>query len=176
MNKRKLIIAVLSLLLCFALLLSSSFAWLSLSRAPEITGVDTYIGSNGSLEIALLSDGTYMDPSTIRSDAGDSMVVQEAKISNLSWGNLVDLSDEGYGLNEISMIPSRLNVFPGEEGALIVSSNMLVIPQYGMDGRFSEFLVNTVSAVYNGSSFNCATGVQHYGVRGIGSVNGVSVQ
>ena len=176
MNKRKLIIAVLSLLMCFALLLSSSFAWLSLSRAPEITGVDTYIGANGSLEIALLSDNTYMDPSTIRSATGDSMVVQEAIVSNLSWGNLVDLSDKAYGLNEISMIPSRLNVFQGDEGNLIVSNNMLAIPQYGLDGRFSEFLVNTVSAVNNGSSFNCATGVQHYGVRGIGSVSGVTVQ
>lgn len=176
MNKRKLIVTVISLILCFVLLLTSSFAWLSLSVAPEITGIDTYVGSNGSLEVALLSDSTYMDPSTIRSAAGDSMVVQEAKVSNLSWGNLVDLSDQIYGLNQISMIPSRLNVYLGEEERVVVSSNMLSIPQYGIDGRFSEFLTNTVSAIYNGASFSCVTGNQQYGVRGIGTVNGVTVQ
>lgn len=176
MNKRKLIVAILSLLLCFALLLSSSFAWFSLSVSPEISGIDTYVGSNGSLEVALLSNETYTDPSAIRTAVGDSVVVQQVTLSNLSWGNLIDLSDQSYGLSEISMIPARLNVYLGEEGDLVVNSNMLSVPQYGIDGRFSEFLVNTVSALYNGSTFSCTTGEQQYGVRGIGSVEGVTAQ
>lgn len=175
-NKRKLFFAVISLLLCLSVLLSASFAWFSLTRAPEITGVDTYVGSNGSLELALLSDETYMDPSLIRSSIGDSVIVQETVQSNLSWGNVLDLSDESYGLNQICMIPARLNTVPGDDGQTVVCANMLMVPKFGIDGRFSEFESNTVSAVFGGEKFSYLTGSQTYGVRGIGSIAGMSPQ
>lgn len=176
MNKRKLAITLASLLLCLAVLISASYAWFSLSRAPEITGIDTHIGSNGSLEIALLSDATYMDPSTIRSMIGDSAVVQDITASNLVWGNVIDLSDESYGLSQISMIPSRLNVTPGTETGNVVTSNMLSIPNYNLDGRLAEFNANTVSATFGDSGFTYTTGIQGYGVRGIGTISHMTAQ
>ena len=108
--KRKVFISVCSLLLCFALLVTSSYAWIVLTKAPEIIGIHTQVGANGSLEIALLNDATYSDPASIRSRVGDSMVAANAVESNLSWGNVIDLTDPGYGLDKIVMIPARLNV------------------------------------------------------------------
>lgn len=178
MNKRKLVIALAALLLCFTVLISAGFAWFSLSRAPEVTGIDTRIGSNGSLEIALLSDETYMDPSKIRSSVGSSAVVQDTVDSNLAWGNVIDLSDESYGLNQISMIPARLNV-AAENGSDTVGSNMLITPGYSLDGRINTFNTSTASGAYNGSGFIYAVGDganQDYGVRGIGNISGVTPQ
>ena len=46
--------AAVALLLISSILISSvSYAWLVLSRAPEVSGVTSTIGSNGNLEIAL---------------------------------------------------------------------------------------------------------------------------
>ena len=119
-----------------------------MSKMPEISGIETNIGSNGSLEIALLSDLTYMDPSLIRSRIGDSVVVQDATISNLSWGNLIDLKDESYGLDKITLLPSRLNITPGEAEKGIVGSSVLTIPNFSADGRTEGFLSDTISAIY----------------------------
>lgn len=104
------------------LLSSASFAWLSLSRVPEVTGIITHLSSNGSLEIALLTDETYMDPTCIKSDVGDSSVIQEATYSNLRCGNVIDLSSDSYGLNQISLYPARLQLMTGAD------SNHLVKP------------------------------------------------
>ncbi len=174
--RKKIKVAAILLLICVILLVSVSYAWLSLSRVPEISGIDTKIGANGSLEIALLNDSTYLDPSLIRTQVGDSAVVQDATVSNLSWGNVVDLSDESYGLNEISILPSRLNVSPGEDGDYYVNSHILAFPDYGTDGRFSEFYTNTVSAVYHDSQFSYLTAKQSYGVRGIGTISDMTSQ
>ncbi len=176
MYTRKIVTALLLLLICSVLLVSASFAWIALSRAPEITGVDTNVGTNGSLEIALLSDRTYMDPSLIQTSVGDSVVVQDATVSNLSWGNIVDLSHESYGLSKVTMLPARLNVLPGEGGRYVVAGNMLSLPSYGLDGRFTTFNADTVSAVYNGSQFSYLTNHQSYGVRAIGSVASMTPQ
>ena len=67
LSKRKLIVIIVAFIVSIALLVSATFAWFSMSTMPEISGIDTYIGANGSLEIALLSDSSYLDPSSIRS-------------------------------------------------------------------------------------------------------------
>lgn len=175
MNRRKFTVTLVLLLVCLVLLVSVSYAWLSLTVAPEVSGIDTHIGANGSLEIALLSDETYLDPSGIRSMVGDSMVVQEAEFSNLTWGNVIDLSGSGYGLGNISLRPSRLNVTQADEG-VFVSSSMLSYPQYGIDGRFGEFFSNTVSATFQNGKFLYSSEKQTYGVRGVGPVSGMTAQ
>ncbi len=173
---RKIITAVILVLICLAMLVSASFAWIALARAPEINGVETNVGSNGSLEIALLSDTTYMNPTLIRASVGDSAVIQEATVSNLSWGNIVDLSHKDYGMSQISLLPSRLNIVPGDNGRYVVSSNILSIPEYGLDGRFSTFNANTVSAIYREEKFTYNTASQSYGVRAIGTASNMTPQ
>jgi len=176
MNKRKLIAALVSLILCFVVLVSSSYAWLMLSLAPEITGVKTHIGANGGLEIALLGDETYVDPTLIRTGVGDSTVVQDSTVSNLSWGNVVDLTDPAYGLDRIVLVPARLNALGGADGSGVVRRNMLCVAQYGIDGRFTTLDTGAVSAVYDGNAFAYRVDRQSYGVRGIGTAGSMTAQ
>ena len=173
--RRKLVAATALMLVCAILLVSASFAWLSISSAPEISGVDTNIGSNGSLEIALLSGLTYPDPDRIRTGIGDSLEVEDRGIANETWGNVIELS-EGYGLDEVSLRPARLNVMPDGNGNHVVGSNLLVYPRYGEDGRSSDFYQNSVSATYVTDKFAYFLQDQDYGVRAIGSVSKLSVQ
>ena len=176
MNKRKLIVAVVSLVLCFVMLVSASYAWLLLSIAPEITGVKTHVGANGGLEIALLSNETYVDPSLIRTTVGGSAVVQEATVSNLYWGNVVDLTDPAYGLDQIVLVPARLNALGGADGSGVVRRNMLCVADYGVDGRFSALDTGAVSATFDGSRFSYFVDSQSYGVRGIGTAGSMTAQ
>lgn len=176
MNKRKLITALVSLILCFVVLVSSSYAWLLLSLAPEITGVKTHIGANGGLEIALLGDETYVDPTLIRTTVGDSAVVQEPTVSNRFWGNVVELADPAYGLDQIVLVPARLNALGAADGSGVVRKNMLCVAQYGIDGRFGTLDTGAVSAVYDGSAFAYRVEQQSYGVRGIGTAGSMTAQ
>lgn len=173
MKLRKLTSVITILLICLILLVSASYAWITISRTPEITGIDTQIGANGSLAIALLSDKTYLDPSGIRAGVGDSLELDPTS-SNLTWGNVIDLSDESYGLGQISMLPSRLNVSAGEQN--VVSSNMLSVPSYGLDGRFGSFAMDTVSSTFSEGKFIYYAERQGYGVRGIGTITDMSLQ
>ena len=116
MYKRKIIIAVAILLVCVIMLSAASYAWFTMSRMPEVSGISTNVGANGSLEIALLDRLTYLDPTSIRVGIGDSAAVKDLFEANKTWGNLVDLSDENYGLNKITLFPSRLNLHPGADG------------------------------------------------------------
>ena len=72
--KRKLMSALAMLLVSTILMSTTSYAWFVLSTAPEVTGIETQVGSNGSLEIALLNTDTRTDMSLIRSGLGDSIM------------------------------------------------------------------------------------------------------
>ena len=51
--KKRLYAAISLLLVAILLVTATTFAWMSLSTAPQITGASTMIGANGNLEIAL---------------------------------------------------------------------------------------------------------------------------
>lgn len=175
MYTRKIIVALALLLVCLVVLLSASYAWIAMSTRPEVNGIATNIGANGSLEIALLSAESFKDPGTIQTQIGDSAVNQDATKSNLSWGNVVDLDGESYGLDQISMYPARLNMTVAES-EIIVGSNMLTYAEYGLDGRISGFYDQTASGIYTGGEFMFHTAQQEYGVRGIGTVTNLTPQ
>lgn len=175
-TKKFIFMELVLLSLCMALLVTSSYAWISISRVPEIIGIDTNVGANGSLEIALLDSETYLDPARIRSTVGDSAVLQESTVSNLSWGNLINLSDPSYGLSEIILHPTRLNVVADPEHGDSVLSNMLILPTYGEDGRTNGINSGTVSAIYGDEGFLFLAQKQEYGVRAIGTIPGMTVQ
>lgn len=160
------------------MLVTSSYAWIILSRAPEITGIETRVGANGALEIALLSDTTYADTSLIRTSVGDSQVNTNQTIvqSNLTWGNVVDLSDEYYGLDRIAMIPARLNVADNGQNGGVVRNSMLGTVEFGLDGRMDKLNMESVSGVFTETGFFYNAEKTGYGVRGIGSVSAFSPQ
>lgn len=150
--------AAASMLLVSLLLLSyASYAWLVLSSSPEIANVTTNIAANGSLEIAL---GKNIGQSAV----GDSFEKQETTKANRTWGNLIDLSDDSYGLHAITLRPVMLNSAGGAVNTLHPFSH----PVYGSDGRVMKLYSNDMfAAPYNGNWF--ATVPNEYGVRGIGA-------
>ena len=104
--KTKLMAAVCMLLVSSLMMITSTYAWFTLSTAPEVTGITTAVGANGNLEMALMPEtGNVLD---IVSAVGDSMEVKNVKLANVTWGNLVKL-DSGYGLDQITLYPSELN-------------------------------------------------------------------
>ena len=154
--RQKLIAAIAMLMVSAIMVVSSSYAWFTLSTSPEVTGIETSIGANGNLEMALNNGGT------ITSNVGDSL--EEAVVKNLTWGNLVDLSD-GYGLDMVKLMPSRLT-FVG--GAL--QQNLLEVPTYGADGRVEE-LESVLQGIYANGAVPAGEG---NGVRLFGTSAGMS--
>ena len=165
--RKKLIAAVAMLLVASFMVASSSYAWFTLSTAPEVTGIQTTVGANGSLEIALLT-GEGDDPLASTTSDGASDDVKE---KNITWGNLVDLSDEAYGLQNVVLKPARLNA---DATSGTVGTSLLLVPVYGADGRISAMNDKTVSGVYKTSSK--AFGTSGKGVRGVGTTTTMTMQ
>ncbi len=185
--RNKLMAAVAMLLVSSIMMVSSTYAWFTLSTAPEVTGITTSVGANGNLEIALLTTGTYTGAETISSAVGDSSAVKDVLLSNITWGNLVDLSSSTYGLSGIQLMPAAANtsvveVTDGDGNATskttISVTNPLVIAEYGADGRVKSTDGQTVSTVANSNGiFAYDTSVdQTYGVRAIGVTSNLSVR
>ena len=170
--RKKLMGAVAMLLVASIMVVSSTYAWFTLSTAPEITGISTSVGANGNLEIALLNSDTADDMSTISSAVGDSSdaVGKAVTEANITWGNLVDLSDTSYGTSKFVLNPARLNAHVSGEGEnlsqTLDAANILLTAKYGNDGRVSELAANTVTGTYS-SSYASFVG-SGVGVRAIG--------
>lgn len=170
--KTKLMAAIAMLLVSSIMMVSSTYAWFTLSTAPEVTGIDTAVGANGNLEIALLpKDGLV---GSITSEVGDSVLGDEAK--NVTWGNLVNLSDSTvYGLDKITLFPSALNAATEDanKNPLTIADIMLKTPTYGADGRPSELSANTVAGYFDKQTTSF-TPNDFYGVRAIGTASGMT--
>ena len=172
--KKKLMGAICMLLVASIMVVSSTYAWFTLSTAPEITGISTSVGANGNLEMALLNSESFANPDTvIKSEVGDS--TKDVKLKNLTWGNLVDLST-GYGLDKIKLMPAALNI-NGAAGAFTVTQdNLLATPTYGTDGRVADLSGKTYTAKYDGTNWAFDKDNPGYGVRAIGSNNNLTPQ
>lgn len=165
--KEKLAAAILMLVVAATVTVTATYAWITLSTAPEVTSIDTTVAANGSLEIALAS-GTGEAPG--KSRAGDSSAAEDTDVTaaNITWGNLVNLSDPAYGLSKITLRPAALN---GTTGLL---SNPLYGVGYGEDGRVSNMVTDDDFAyVYydtDKSVFMADLSGTHLGVRAISTV------
>lgn len=168
-RRKKLIIAVMWLLVSSILLTTVSYAWLVMSVAPEVTGISTNIGSNGSLEMALLNPEGDLD--AIRTIVGTTLSNPFDKTTaNTTWGNLVDLNDESYGLNHISLLPTRLNYNSG----IVNPRNLLLVPEYAYDGRIIDLNDNAMTAIFDKNQSSFAG--QGYGVRAVGTSSSMTAQ
>ena len=184
--RNKLMAAVSMLLVSTIMMVSTTYAWFTLSTAPEVTGITTSVGANGNLEMALLTSGkigenskveipdTFGDLSKISSAVGDSSSAagKTALTANITWGNLVDLSDTSYGLDTINLMPARLNVANGK----LVTANLLKTAVYGKDGRVDRLDANTYSAVKDANGWSFDSNKQTYGVRAIGANDNLTPQ
>lgn len=184
--KSKLTAAVAMLLVAFFMVVSSSFAWFTLSTAPEVKGITTTVGANGNLEIALLYDKE--NPTKSLTDLASSVKTgfvgtnPSVTTTNTYWGNLVSLSDpkglekDPYGLEKIKLLPARLNVQQvTEEGTTfdrLTSSAPLAIPEYVGSGQPSTLNKGTLTGIYDNTGFTKSG----YGVRGIGTQSTMSQQ
>ena len=172
---KKLNTAMLLLVVCLVLVIGASYAWLPMATSPEVESIETNVGANGSLEIALLTAQTFEDPLQIRSAVGDSAAKQDVLESNKSWGNVIELADVRYGLDQITLLPARLNV-QQVDGKLLVGRNLLKTAEYGIDGRIKILDDETVSAVMEGDKFTYYVEGQRYGVRAIGTISNITAQ
>lgn len=158
MKERVVAVAVL-LAISATMVISTSFAWATLSINPEVSGLATTISANGNLEIALSDiDGLEPDATTVNDGVGD--ITQ----TNLKWGNLVNLSHESYGLDYLTLRPASLNT-----EALDISPMIAV--NYSEDGRVQGYLKDFAFSNYNSSAkvFDVFE-TTRYGVRAISSV------
>lgn len=170
--KSKLIAAVCMLLVSTIMMVSSTYAWFTLSTAPEVTGITTSVGANGNLEMALLPESG--DPADITSAAGDSTLAWSDK--NITWGNLVNLSDASiYGLDDIMLYPAALNAATKDESGrpLTIATALLKTPTYGSDGRVDVLAANTVTSTYDSTEQNFPTNDKS-GVRAVGVASGMT--
>lgn len=154
--------AAICMLLVSSLLMSvSSYAWFALSSAPEVSGVTTTVGANGSLEIAL--NANDLDADTFTVSETSSVGINSLYEKNTLWGNIIDLSDEHYGLQDVELKPTALN-YADEGKTTLNPTSPIAFARYGEDGRI--ILVDSVCGLtsYNqySSSFLPAS---HYGVR-----------
>lgn len=178
--KKKLMGAICMLLVASIMMVSSTYAWFTLSTAPEITGISTSVGANGNLEMALLNTATYADMTTIKSAVGDSSAVAGKSVteSNITWGNLVNLDDQSYGLGQIKLMPAALSVQEAGAGSYKVNlSSLLGTPVYGADGRVVDISGRTYTGTWNGSDSWAYNNTQtQYGVRAIGANDNLTAQ
>lgn len=170
--KKKLMGAVCMLLVASIMMISATYAWFTLSTAPEITGITTSVGANGNLEMALLS-GNVDATTTQEGGVGSSMAIATDKVANLTWGNLVDLSDDSYGLQSISLKPARFN-----NAGSWATGNLLSIPVYGADGRVKDLTNNTQASGHYNAANNTweAVNPMPVGVRAIGTNDNLTAQ
>jgi len=107
--RERIVAVALLLAMSFMMVVSTSFAWLTISRAPAVMGVNTTVAANGSLEIALATGDGKTAPGD--SKVGDSFAREGQTVfaSNQTWGNLINLGDPAYGLDKMTLRPASLN-------------------------------------------------------------------
>lgn len=175
--RSKLMAAASMLMVGVIMMVSSTYAWFTLSTAPEVKNISTTVAGNGSLEIALMPTDGLLSKITAGAVGSTATVVQK----NTKWGNQIILSDDTaagdyYGLNSISLNPASLNYTTAEGAAeaTFVAENPLAIATYGSDGRIAKLSGDNIGVkgkAENSKLFNTGD----YGVRAIGELTGDEV-
>ena len=163
--RNKMMAAVSMLMVSCIMMVSSTYAWFTLSTAPEVKNISTTVAGNGSLEIALMpTSGLF---SAIGTGSGTSMEAANVnvKTANTTWGNLVTLSGgtadtDHYGLNHVTLLPAALDITTNPNSPLKTAV-------FGSDGRVSELSATTKLMTYEGGFIDIPANTPAYGVRAI---------
>lgn len=181
--RNKMVAAVSMLLVASIMMVSSTYAWFTLSTAPEVTGITTNVGANGNLEMMLLNKASFDSTEEnlgVESGVNDSMALGNVTEANLKWGNLVDLASQDYGLQSIVMNPARLNITEIKQenaaSSYTLSSSLLKAPSYTSDGRVLDVDKDTLTSGYStDDTWKWDEKADNaYGVRVIGTTSGVT--
>lgn len=179
MKERVMSVAIL-LVMSITMMTSATFAWLTLSKAPEVTGMHTTVAANGNLEIALVQgsimeevNGVWQKAAVVapgESMVGDSSAAKDQTIvgANVTWGNLVNVSDPIYGLSKIALRPALLSAYNRIDYPLNGAT-------YGGDGRVvttnDRYEFASYAKIDGSDDYYFAAGNKvNYGVRAISSV------
>lgn len=155
--KKKVTAAALMLMIAVIVSVTATYAWITLSVAPVVSSVNTTMSANGTLEIALSNpEGTEPEDMDIDESVTSST---DVAVSNLRWGNLVNLSDSSYGIDNLVLRPAQLNTAS-------LKSSPLWGAVYGADGRISTLDSNYTYTKWDGVDFMAS---REYGVRAIAS-------
>lgn len=146
--KKKLSAAIIMLLLSCIMVVTSTYAWFTLSTAPEVKGIQTTIAGNGNLEIALANGTTWDNAAQVVTLGGTA----DVPTTNASWGNLVSIDTENYGTNYLRLAPAALSFTDATKTKL--NDNLLSVPKYGADGRVSELTNAVFGATYKTGAAN----------------------
>ncbi|MBQ1848136.1 MAG: hypothetical protein II135_09040, partial [Clostridia bacterium] len=145
------------------MLVTTTYAWYTISTAPEAKEIGTAVSGNGSLEVALMPENGRVG--SIESGRGASGYYGGGSNSitsaNASWGNLVSLIDPSYGLTKVTLNPI-------DGGFSTQNGFTFGTPSFGNDGRIISLTSGSAAVrAYNDSEgkFNKAATV--YGVRGV---------
>lgn len=157
--RNKVFVSLLVFMISMIIATMGTFAWVTLSRSPEVSSVSTTITANGNLEIALCSDNPSQLPQA--SAVGDSFENDGNVVrANTTWGNVINLYDDAYGLSDIVLRPARLN-------SLALNTRPLLGAVYTPDGRVESDDYNQYTYfTYDGKKFEKS---DKYGVRAIGT-------
>lgn len=158
--KEKVIAVALLFAVSASMLVTVSFAWLSISINPAVNGVNTTIAANGNLEIALATGSAATITTPGESKVGDSNLAILER--NLTWGNLVNLADASYGLSQMTLRPAKLNEFE-------LATNPLYGPVYDEDGRVVKLNTNFGYSMWD-TKTTVFEHTDNYGVRAITSM------
>ncbi len=177
--RNKMVAAVSMLLVASIMMVSSTYAWFTLSTAPEVTGITTNVGANGNLEMMLLNKASFDSNEEnlgVESGVNDSMALGNITAANLKWGNLVDLADQSYGLQSIVMNPARLNIQGDAANGYTLSQTLLQAPSYTSDGRVLDVDKATLTSGYStDDTWKWDESAENaYGVRVIGTTSGMT--
>lgn len=158
-----------ALLVVSAILLAQvTYAWFTLSTSPEVSDITTVLGANGSLEIALATEEHLTSLATnnmYEKGAYTQRATGVLSVDNTMWGNIVDLDDEFYGFNQLTLKPTSLNIIDNA-----VQDSPITVPKYGRDGRIAYLSNSSASAVYDEKSKSYLVGsAPQYGVRVAGT-------
>lgn len=172
--RSKLMAAASMLMVGVIMMVSSTYAWFTLSTAPEVKNISTTVAGNGSLEIALMPTDGLLSKITAGAVGSTATVV----VKNTKWGNQIILSDDTaagdyYGLNSISLNPASLNYTTAEGAAeaTFVADKPLAIATYGSDGRIAKLSGDNIGVKGKTENTN-KFGAETYGVRAIGELTG----
>ena len=141
--KSKLIASVAMLLVSAVMLTSASFAWFTISTAPEIKGITTTVVTNETLEIAL--DKGYANEAAVNTAVDNG----SASGDYYTWGNLVDLgtandgnAGQAYAALDKTLRPVKLSS----------TDKKFFAPTYGTDGRISNLTKGLTAVAATGTA------------------------
>lgn len=167
--RNKMMAAVSMLMISSIMMVSSTYAWFTLSTAPEVKNISTTVAGNGSLEIALMPADGMLKNITSGFASNQNGGTVDVLTANTTWGNIINLSDARYGLSKVVLNPAQLNL--DTNNSFEDAAKPLAVATYGFDGRIDELSSNTAVKTFADGAF---TGANAYGVRAIGEVDNSS--